>query len=62
MVHYIAKDSHNNYIYDLLLNAIKSGVHYKKGDEEDLRGIYMLQMLQNFRLMLFQINNMKIAT
>ena len=30
--------SHNNYIYKLLKNAIKSGeLHYKKGNEDDLR-------------------------
>ena len=35
---YGERASHNNYIYNLLLNAIKSGeLHYKKGDEEDLR-------------------------
>lgn len=35
---YGERASHNNYIYNLLVNAIKSGeLHYKKGDEEDLR-------------------------
>ena len=35
---YGERASHNNYIYNLLLNAIQSGeLHYKKGDDEDLR-------------------------
>ena len=35
---YGERASHNNYIYNLLFKAIKSGVlEYKKGDDEDLR-------------------------
>ena len=59
---YSEKSYENNYIYGIIKSAVLDGVINHKGDGNEIKSIFMHQMLQNFPLMSLNRFGTKIFT